>query len=438
MNMPKFQTYGRRCILVNGNHKNLSGKIDISGSKNASLPILASAPLLNSRFLLKNVPKIQDVTTVFNILEYLNVTIHVKNNCAYIDSSSSFTSIKRPIPYDLCQKTRASILFLGSLLSRFHKAALYYPGGCKLGFRPIDYHIEGLKKLGVEFYFNGDLIVAKAKKIKGTTFELPFPSVGATENLIMASIFANDKVTLMNASIEPEVVDLINFLNASNAQIKLYPKERIVEIYGVNPEDLRLKTPYTVISDRIEAITYAVLCASLGGELLMKNVPLNHIGKPLDILRSIGVDIRKLDEKSIIISSQLENLESNLEIVTGPYPEFPTDAHPIFVPLLLRANGTTILKERVYKDRFQYVNELKKMSANIILNEEDRSIIINGEQKLHGAKVRATDLRGGMALMIAASYAEGSTIIADSDQIMRGYEDVILKFRSLGVDVYEC
>lgn len=412
--MPKY-------IIKGG--KKLQGTVKISGSKNASLPIIAASILNGGKTTLYNVPNIHDTQMMFEILKGLGCKVEKKNNKIIIDSSKMN---KFEIPEDLMHQMRSSVILAGSLVGKYKKAIFSYPGGCDIGARPIDLHLKSFEQLGITIEKEYGQIKCTAEKIVGKQINLDFPSVGATENIILASVLAEGTTTIINAAREPEIVDLQNFLVKMGAKIKGAGSNQIV-INGVQ----QLKdVSYNVMPDRIEAGTFLCLAAMVGGNLTLENVNPNDITPVIAKLEEAGCDI-KTDKNKIQINSPKKI--KPLEIKTMPYPGFPTDMQSIFVSLLTIAKGTSIMIETIFENRYKYVQELIKMGAKITV--EGRSAIVKGTRKLYGANVKATDLRGGAALVIAGLSAKGKTTIENIEYILRGYENFDKKLRSIGAEI---
>ena len=412
--MPKY-------IIKGG--KKLQGTVKISGSKNASLPIIAASILNGGKTTLYNVPNIHDTQMMFEILKCLGCKVEKKNNKIIIDSSKLN---KFEIPEDLMHQMRSSVILAGSLVGKYKKAIFSYPGGCDIGARPIDLHLKSFEQLGIAIEKEYGQIKCTAEKIVGKQINLDFPSVGATENIILASVLSEGTTTIINAAREPEIVDLQNFLVKMGAKIKGAGSNQIV-INGVQ----QLKdVSYNIMPDRIEAGTFLCLAAMVGGNITLENVNPNDITPVIAKLEEAGCDI-KTEKNKIQINSPKKI--KPLEIKTMPYPGFPTDMQSIFVSLLTIAKGTSIMIETIFENRYKYAQELIKMGAKITV--EGRSAIVKGTRKLYGANVKATDLRGGAALVIAGLSAKGKTTIENIDYILRGYENFDKKLRSIGGEI---
>ena len=416
--------------------KHIEGSITVSGAKNAVLPIIAAATLFKNATI-KRVPLIIDVENMLNIMEVLGFKINLlkKDNYKNEVSIERENSLNNHVPHYLCEKIRASILFLGALLSMRQEVFIYYPGGCKLGFRPINYHIRSLKEMGAKFSFRGDLIIAKARELKGCDIRLPFPSVGATENIILAAVSAKGQTRIFNAAIEPEIIDMINFLKRGGVKIKVFPVERIIEVNGDNSLPIDKNITHEVIPDRIETLTYLALVAILGGEIALRGVSFSFIQKPIEVLRALGVEITSSNDTLRAKNFNEKPRINDIYIETYPYPGFPTDAHPIFLVIFLFSKCRATIVEKVYENRFRYIEELKKMGAKVKVDFRKREVTIQGPQILKGTNVVATDLRGGAALILAGTKALGATILENAWQVHRGYEDLINKFARLGITI---
>ena len=411
-------------LLIDGNKK-LSGEISIQGSKNSVLPILAATVLCQEKCILHNCPDILDVDFSIKILQYLGGKITRSNSSLIVDMNS----IKRcDIPNFLMKEMRSSIIFLGAILSRVNKAKLTLPGGCQLGPRPIDFHLRAFEKMGVEILTQEEILNCQAKKgLTGEKIELPFPSVGATENILLASVMSSGTTVIKNAAKEPEIVDLANFLNACGAKIKGAGTSEII-VDGV--EKLH-GAEYTVIPDRIVAATFMSAVAITGGEALFKNVNHEHLSGIIPAFEECGC---KMDfcEKTLSLKAQRE-LKPIKEIITGPYPDFPTDAQALLMAVTTVSCGKSLFVEKVFQQRYKHVNELLKLGADIKI--DGKNAAVNGVGSLHSAKLCATDLRGAASLVIAALKAEGTSEISNLRHLDRGYEKLEENLRALGAKI---
>ena len=411
-------------LLIDGNKK-LSGEISIQGSKNSVLPILAATVLCQEKCILHNCPDILDVDFSIKILQYLGGKITRSNSSLIVDMSS----IKRcDIPNFLMKEMRSSIIFLGAILSRVNKAKLTLPGGCQLGPRPIDFHLRAFEKMGVEILTQEEILNCQAKKgLTGEKIELPFPSVGATENILLASVKSSGTTIIKNAAKEPEIVDLANFLNVCGAKIKGAGTSEII-VDGV--EKLH-GAEYTVIPDRIVAATFMSAVAITGGEALFKNVNHEHLSGIIPAFEECGC---KMDfcEKTLSLKAPRE-LNPIKEIITGPYPDFPTDAQALLMAVTTVSRGKSLFVEKVFQQRYKHVGELLKLGADIEI--DGKNAAVNGVGSLHSAKLCATDLRGAASLVIAALKAEGTSEISNLRHLDRGYEKLEENLRALGAKI---
>ncbi|OKZ75842.1 MAG: UDP-N-acetylglucosamine 1-carboxyvinyltransferase [Clostridium sp. 26_22] len=408
--------------IIEGGHK-LEGTVKISGSKNAALPILAATVLNVGKTTLYNVPNIQDTQMMFKILETLGGKVEKKNNKIIIDTSKIN---KFEIPEELMHKMRSSVILAGALLGRYKKAIFSYPGGCDIGSRPIDLHLRSFEKLGINVVKNYGNIICNAEKIKGEKIDLDFPSVGATENAILASVLAEGTTTITNAAREPEIIDLQNFLNKMGAKI-IGAGTNEIQITGVK----KLKDiSYNIMPDRIETGTFLCLAVATKGNLILENTNAEHITPVITKLQEAECKI-EIEKNKIKINSN-KKIKA-LDIKTMPYPGFPTDMQSVFSAMLTTAKGTSIIVENIFENRFKYTQELNKMGAKITV--EGKSAIIRGVRKLYGANVKATDLRGGAALVLAGLSAKGVTKVDDIEYILRGYENFDKKLRNINADI---
>ena len=408
--------------IIKGGEK-LEGIVKISGSKNAALPILAATVLNVGKTTLYNVPNIQDTQMMFKILETLGGKVEKKNNKIIIDTSKIN---KFEIPEELMHKMRSSVILAGSLLGRYKKAIFSYPGGCDIGSRPIDLHLRSFEKLGINVVQNYGNIICDAEKIKGEKIDLDFPSVGATENAILASVLAEGITTITNAAREPEIIDLQNFLNKMGAKI-IGAGTNEIQITGVK----KLKDiSYNIMPDRIETGTFLCLAVATKGNLILENTNAEHITPVITKLQEADCKI-EIEKNKIKINSN-KKIKA-LDIKTMPYPGFPTDMQSVFATVLATVKGTSVIVENIFENRFKYTQELNKMGAKITV--EGKSAIIRGVRKLYGANVKATDLRGGAALVLAGLSAKGVTKVDDIEYILRGYENFDKKLRNINADI---
>lgn len=411
-------------IVINGGNS-LNGRVKISAAKNSVLPIIAAALLSAGECFLDDVPFLDDVDVICSVLDSIGASIEIDKGQGKLRIKSDNIKSIEP-PYELVRKMRASFLVMGPLLARFGKVRISLPGGCNIGTRPIDLHLKGLSALGAEVNLGHGYVEASCKGLKGNKIYLDFPSVGATENIIMSAVLADGETTIENSAEEPEVVDLSNFLNSMGASIVGAGTDTI-KISGVK----ELKgTTHQVIPDRIEAGTYMVAAAMTRGDVVIDNVITEHVRAVIAKLQEAGVTIIEGQNKVRVIAKERPKA---VDIKTLPYPGFPTDMQAQLMTLLSMAEGTSMITETVFENRFMHINELKRMGAEIKV--DGRSAVVEGRNKLTGAKVKATDLRAGAALVIAGLAAEGVTEVYDIQHIDRGYVDIVGKLKGLGADI---
>ena len=402
----------------------LKGQINISGSKNASLPILAATLLSSKKIYLKNLPKVNDIETMINLLKSLGSKIKFKKKDLVINNSGQD---KKFAAYKLVKTMRAGILVLGPLLAKFGNAKVSLPGGCAIGSRPIDLHLQALSKLGVEYkIYQGYVHAFAPKGLKGSNIHFSKISVGATENLIIAACLAKGITKLSNCAIEPEIKDLTNFLVKLGCNIKWVGK-RSIKIIGVNQIK---QTTYSVMFDRIEAGTYLIAAAITEGNLIIKKVIPDVIKTEIDILKKIGVKIiAKKREIKVIGGKKIKNLN----IKTAPYPGFPTDLQAQIMVLLCKASKESFIQEDIFENRFMHVAELNRMGAQISIR--GNKVLIKGNIKFASAELMATDLRASVSLILAALTAKGKTIINRIYHLDRGYEELEKKLKKVGAKI---
>lgn len=410
-------------LIINGGKK-LGGEITVHGAKNAVLPILASTLLIKGESIIHNVPELSDVDASIRILRYLGAKVERDNNTLTVNAENI---TENTIPEEMMREMRSSIIFLGSLLSRCKEAYLCYPGGCDIGVRPIDLHLSSLKKLGALISENGNCICCKAGNLHGSKIILTFPSVGATENIIISSVLAKGRTTIINAAREPEISDLATFLNSCGARI-FGAGEGTVEIEGV--ESLHPSTHF-VIPDRVVATTYMSTAALNCDELLIKGVRASHLSPVLPVFMEMGCKLYiSGNDLKIISPKRLKRVKT---IKTMPYPGFPTDCQAIVMAALTKAKGTTIINESIFESRFKHISELNRFGADITVN--DSVAVVNGVKDLFGANVFSTDLRGGASLVVAALAANGQSTVGEIHHIDRGYEKIEKDLASIGADI---
>lgn len=404
----------------------LRGEIEISGSKNAVLPIMAASILTDEKCEIMDAPILRDVDVMCKLLGSIGSQVKANYEESTIEIETSCI-IAKEAPYELVKKMRASILVMGALLARTGQAKIALPGGCAIGARPINLHLKGFQALGAYITEGHGYVEARADKLVGANVYLDFPSVGATENIMMAAVMADGITIIENVAEEPEIVDLANFLNKMGAKIKGAGTDTI-KIEGV--ESLH-GTKHAVIPDRIETGTFMVAAAITRGDILIKNVVPDHVKPIIAKLKECGVVIEDSDE-GLRVHGDVNELFST-DIKTLPYPGFPTDMQSQFMAFLTTVSGPSVVIETVFENRYMHIGELNRMGANIKI--EGRSAIIQGERKLQGAQVISTDLRAGAALVLAGLIAEGTTEISEIYHIERGYTDFVGKFRALGARI---
>ncbi|NMB35261.1 MAG: UDP-N-acetylglucosamine 1-carboxyvinyltransferase [Firmicutes bacterium] len=406
--------------------KKLEGTLPIKGAKNSMLPIMAAAVLSSSRedIELQNIPAIVDMQVMTKILQSLGAKAKFAQNTLWINvrDLQNYT-----ITEELMQEMRSSIFLMGPLLARFGKVRVTYPGGCSIGPRPIDLHLKGLEALGARIREENGYITASAPRLHGTEIHLDYPSVGATENLIMAAVLARGKTLIYNAAKEPEIVDLQNFLNALGADVR-----------GAGTETLRIRgvesvgrCTYRIIPDRIVAGTYLMAAAITGGRLLLEQIIPEHLDAVVAKMKEAGVELVATADSLEVVSSDLRAVET---LHTLPYPGFPTDLQAPMMALLTLARGESKVTESIFEARFRHVDELKRLRAQI--NVEGRTALIRGVEKLSGAEVQATDLRAGAALVLVGLAAEGQTVVHNIKHIDRGYERIEEDLGKIGAEIY--
>tara|TARA_B100001540_G_C15804423_1_gene641370 strand:+ start:256 stop:1509 length:1254 start_codon:yes stop_codon:yes gene_type:complete len=402
----------------------LKGQIKISGSKNASLPILAATILSNKKIYLKNLPKVRDIETMLSLLVSLGSKVKIKKNKTIIDNTKQR---KKFVSYSLVKTMRAGILVLGPLLAKFRSAKVSLPGGCAIGTRPIDVHLKALSKLGVKYKIDQGYVIANAPKgLKGNNIRFSKISVGATENLIIASSFARGTTILSNCAIEPEIKDLINFLNKMGCQIE-WTSKRTIKIIGISEVN---ETSYSVMFDRIEAGTYLVAGALTEGNLKINNIIPKVIKTEIDILKKIGSKIiLKKNGIQIIGNKKIKSMK----IKTAPYPGFPTDLQAQIMVLLCKANKSSVIQENIFENRFMHVSELNRMGAKILT--KGNKAIVKGKISFAPAELMATDLRASVSLILAALTAKGKSVINRIYHLDRGYENIEKKLKKVGAKI---
>ncbi len=410
--------------LVISGGKKLKGRVVISGAKNAAVAILPAAALCDEVCRIENVPNISDINLMCRILSDMGANVKMINdNTIEIDPTRMMST---SAPHDLMKNMRASSYLLGVLLGKFGEANVCLPGGCDFGVRPIDQHLKGFSALGAECNLNGGIINVKAEKLVGAHIYLDVVSVGATINIMLAAVKAEGLTVLENAAKEPHIVDLANFLNCMGADISGAGTD-VIKIRGVKG----LKgVIYSIIPDQIEAGTYMAIAAATRGDVIVENVIPKHLESITAKLEEMGIDLN-IDDDSIRVSC--DDRVKRCNIKTMPHPGFPTDMQPQITALLSTADGTSMVNEAVWDNRFRYIDELRRMGANISV--DGRVAVIEGVEKLKGAPVKAVDLRAGAALVLAGLCAEGTTTVESIHHIERGYENIIEKLQNIGADI---
>lgn len=411
-------------LVVKGGER-LRGELDVHGAKNSSLPILAATLLYGGETVLHNCPMLSDVDAAIKILLYLGCDVKRENNTLIINSDFINQS---EIPESLMHEMRSSIVFLGAIISRMNKARLSFPGGCELGPRPIDLHISSLKKLGAQISEEYGTLDCKAQDgLVGTKINLAFPSVGATENIMLASVMAKGETIIHNAAQEPEIIDLANYLISRGAKIKDAGKSTVI----INGVDRLSSTEYKVMPDRIVATTYIAAVAVTGGEALIKDVNTDDLESVIPAFEQAGAKLTLYKNSIFVTGPGIIKPVKNIR--TMPYPGFPTDAQSPIMAMLTLSNGTSVFVENIFESRYKHACELSRMGADIKV--EGKVAIVTGVEKLYGASVEATDLRGGAALVIAALAANGETRISNIGHIDRGYEAIEKSLSKLGAKI---
>lgn len=412
-----------RYIIEGG--KRLEGTVNISGSKNSALPIIAATILNGNVSVIENCPDIHDTKMMYTILEELGAKVQKDGSKITIDTSNIN---KTEIPANLMREMRSSVIIAGALLGRFKKCTFTYPGGCEIGARPINMHIDAFKQLGVNVKEEYGYITCKCDKLKSTDITLDFPSVGATENIMLASCLAEGTTYIRNVAREPEIKDLQDFLNGMGAKVKGAGSNTIA-VTGVKKLH---EVSHKVIPDRIETGTYLCMVAGTQGQAELTNTNSEHVAALIHKLRRAGLKI-KTSQDTISIESNNKLLSTMIK--TNPYPGFPTDMQSQMTALLTTAKGTSIIVENIFENRFKFVNDLIRMGANI--NVEGRTAIIQGVPRLFGTEVETKDLRGGAALVLAGLMAEGTTKVSGINFLERGYENLIEKLSRIGAKIYK-
>ena len=410
-------------LLIRGGRP-LSGEVVIQGAKNSVLPILAATLLTAGQVEVRNCPRLRDVDASVRILRALGCEARWEDTSLLVDTAGLNRCAISDI---LMREMRSSAIFLGAILARCGQAELSYPGGCELGPRPIDLHLNGLRELGAEIDDSGGLLHCRAARLQGRELVLSLPSVGATENLMLAACGAEGVTTICNAAREPEIGDLQDFLNACGGKVSGAGTSTVTVEGGQTFHGCT----YTVMPDRIAAATYLCAVASAGGEGFLRGAKEQHLSTVTAVLREAGCDIRRSAEG--IACACRGRPKAVRPVRTAPYPGFPTDAQAVLMAALLRSRGATVFEENIFENRYRHVDELTRMGADIRV--AGRVAVVTGTENLHGAAVRCTDLRGGAALCVAALAAEGETHVSEIGHIDRGYQDIVGDLRALGADI---
>jgi UDP-N-acetylglucosamine 1-carboxyvinyltransferase len=411
-------------IIVRGGRQ-LNGTVRVEGAKNAVLPVIAASIIASKgKSIIHDVPALADVHTINQVLKHMNVDVNYDNNTVVVDATEDlFTEA----PFEYVRKMRASVLVLGPLLARYGHAKVALPGGCAIGSRPIDLHLKGFEAMGASVHVgNGFVEVTTNGRLKGAKIYLDMPSVGATENIMMAAALAKGRTTIENAAKEPEIVDLANYLNKMGARI-IGAGTETIKIEGV---DTLYGAEHTIIPDRVEAGTFMVAAAITGGNVLIENAEIDHLRSVVSKMEEMGVRIHEEGTGIRVIGPK--KLKAT-DIKTLPHPGFPTDMQSQMMALMLQASGTSVITETVFENRFMHVEEFRRMNAKLKI--EGRSVIVEGPGSLQGAEVAATDLRAGAALILAGLVADGMTRVTSLHHIDRGYVDITGKFAQLGADI---
>ena len=404
--------------------RRLDGVCCVQGSKNASLPILAASMLAPAESELQNVPQLRDIDAALRILRHLGCAAEQRDHEVNIDARGL---VRSTIPHRLMLEMRSSVIFMGALLARCGEARLSPPGGCQLGRRPIDLHLMALRELGADIEESGDEILCRARELRGAEIPLPFPSVGATENIMLAATAARGETVIRGAAREPEIVALQSYLRKLGCAVSGAGTDTIT-VGALRPA---AAVRHRIIADRIVAATMACAAAAAGGSVELRGVDPEHFSTVLHFLKQAGCDIM-IENRSVRLRSS-GRLRAAGEIRTEPYPGFPTDAQPVLMAALLKAKGRSVIHETIFENRFRQVPELRRLGADIGLS--GRTAEIRGVDRLQGTLLRATDLRGGAAMITAGLAAEGETVVMDEGHVRRGYEQLDVRLRALGAEI---
>lgn len=410
-------------IIIEGQRR-LEGSLAVQGAKNSVLPVLAATLLHPGQSVLRGCPRLRDVDTAIRILRHLGCTVLQEKDELTVDAAQL---CRWDIPEQLMREMRSSVFFLGAILARTGRAELSYPGGCELGPRPIDLHLAALRALGAEIREDAGTLHCEAKRLVGREITLAISSVGATENALLAACGAEGETVILNAAREPEIADLQEYLNAIGCAVRGAGSSTILVAGRKTTRDAE----HTIMPDRIAAATYLAGAAAAGGEIELRRVVPRHFSTVTSVLHEAGC--RVISEESRVVLRSSGRLKAVRAIRTAPYPGFPTDAQAILMAALLRSRGASVFIENIFENRYRHVDELRRMGAEISV--ADRVAVVTGVERLHGAHVRSTDLRGGAALMVAALSAQGESVIGDTYHILRGYEDPVRDLRALGAEI---
>ena len=410
-------------IIIEGQRR-LEGTLAVQGAKNSVLPVLAATLLHPGLSVLRGCPRLSDVDASIRILRHLGCNARWENDALLVDATAP---ARCDIPENLMREMRSSVIFLGAILARMGRAELSYPGGCELGPRPIDLHLTALRALGAQISENAGELDCTAGSLQGTEITLAVSSVGATENAILAACGARGETLILNAAREPEIVDLQAYLNAIGCAVRGAGSSTIRVLGQQKTRDAE----FTVMPDRIVAATYLACAAAAGGEIELTQTDSSHISTVTSALHEAGCRIVS-EEHRVILKSD-GRLNAIATVRTAPYPGFPTDAQAILMAALLKSRGASVFVENIFENRYRHVDELRRMGAQISV--ADRVAVVTGVEKLHGARLRATDLRGGAALLVAALSAQGESVVGETHHILRGYEDPVRDLRALGARI---
>ncbi len=401
---------------------NLKGKVRISGAKNAALPILFACLLFDKKVTLHEVPELRDIYTTLKLLDILGCKNSFEKNKVEIEAGK----IESVAPYELVKTMRASVLCLGPLLARNGYAEVAMPGGCAIGSRPVDLHLAAMRKMGAEFELTDGYIIGRAEKLKGAHIYFDFPTVGGTENVMMAAVFAEGTTVLENCAREPEIVDLANFLNKAGAKIE-GAGTPMITIHGVSSLS---EVEYSVMPDRIEAGTFLIAAGMVDGDIYLENCPISEMESTIEKLDAMGLDIT---QENGLVRSRKKDIIKGVDISTRPHPGFPTDMQAQVMALMSLAEGSSLVEETIFENRFMHVSELARMGADIKVTAS--SALVRGVKELRAAPVMASDLRGAACLVLAALAAKGTTVIDRIYHLDRGYEAMENKLNAIGAKI---